>query len=218
MGYYPVLIRLEGLTVLVVGGGRVAERKVESLLEAGAKVEIVARELTEGLQSLVKEGKIKHLGDFFCADFIDSAILVIAATSDKELNHRVSEAASARKVLVNAVDQPEDCTFIVPSVMRRGDLIVAVSTSGKSPALSRKLRKLLNSSFGEGYERFLTLMGGLRRRVIGLGLTQEENSAIFHALVESDLLDALAAKDNARAVAILDDILPPGVTYKDIIS
>jgi precorrin-2 dehydrogenase/sirohydrochlorin ferrochelatase len=217
MGYYPVLIRLDGLKVLLVGGGKVAERKAMSLLEAGASVGLVARDLTAGLASLVEHGRLTLLGPQFEEALLEGAILVIAATNDKELNRRISAIARRRGILVNAVDQPNDCTFIVPSVMRRGDLIVAVSTAGKSPALSKRIRGFLEEKFGEEYRVFLCLMGALRERVIAAGLPQEKNAAIFDALVDSELLNAISCNDVSRAAMILSEILPGDVSFKDLL-
>lgn len=217
MGYYPVLIQLDGLKVLLVGGGKVAERKAMGLIEAGASVGLVARELTAGLASLVQQGRLTMLGRQFEEAFLEGAVLVIAATNDKGLNERISAVARRRGILVNAVDQPKDCTFIVPSVMRRGELIVAVSTSGKSPALSRRIREFLEGKFGEEYRVFLCLMGALRERVIAVGLPQEKNASIFEALVDSELLNAISCNDVSRAGMILSEILPKEVPFRDLL-
>jgi len=217
MGYYPVFLQLEGMTALVVGGGAVARRKVETLLEFGAKVSIVSRELTPELRTLVDRGDIRFLGQEMEDLFLNDVSLIIAATDDPALNHRVSQAARARGLLVNAVDQPADCTFIVPSIVQRGDLLVAISTSGKSPALSKKIRKKLEAAFGDEYAEFLALMGKVREAILAMGLPQRENSRIFHEIVDSDMIDALAHKDDEAARAILKKILPAGMDIEQIL-
>ncbi len=218
MAYYPVLIQLGGMKVLVVGGGKVSERKVEGLLEAGACVSLVAMECTAHLSYLTDTGKIKMIGMTFEESHLDGISLVIAATNDPALNHRVSSCAKAKSILVNAVDQPRDCTFIVPSIVRRGDLLLAVSTSGKSPALAKRLREVLQGQFGEEYSIFLSFMGALRERVLGLNYTQEHNSSIFQSIVDSELLNAFAVGDMARASQVLEEIVPDAVEYKDLLS
>ena len=205
--YYPVLIDLQGKKVVVVGGGQVAQRKIETLMEYGAAVHVVSKQLTPTLQGYAESGRIQSVGQEFLKDYLDNAVMVIAATDDPLLNHNVSECAKAKGLLINAVDQPSDCSFIVPSILRRGDLLVAVSTSGKSPALAKKIREDLEKVFGNEYESFLVLMGRLRKEILALGLAQEENRQIFQKLVESPVLDALRREDWRELASILSKIL-----------
>ena len=208
MAYYPIFIKLDGKTALVVGGGKVAQRKIETLLEYGASIHIISTEFTDKLKQLIEAGEIRRMGEKFENKHLDEAFLVIAATDDEKLNHEISETAQKRGILINAVDQPDDCSFIVPSIVKRGDLMIAISTSGKSPALARKLRKKLDRQFGSEYEAFLILMGCLRKEVLKIGMSQEENSRIFKKIVDSDVLEALACHDRDRAVSTLKRILP----------
>jgi precorrin-2 dehydrogenase/sirohydrochlorin ferrochelatase len=205
--YYPILVDLSGQKVVVVGGGNVAQRKIESLLQYEAEVLVVARDLTPGLSRYMEQGKITHLGREFQKDQVDDAILVIAATDDPALNRLVSTSARDKGILVNAVDQPGDCTFIVPSVLKRGDLIIAVSTSGKSPALARRVRKDLESHFGEEYESVLILMGNLRKEILSRGLGQEEKKGIFENIVNSGILRMIREKDWESIASLLSEAL-----------
>ena len=217
MPYYPILIDLQGKNVLVVGGGAVALRKIDTLLEHGARVHVIARVLTPALDTYVKEGRIKSLGQEFKDEALDAFFLVIAATDDRQLNHEIGTKAKAEGLLVNAVDQPSDCNFIVPSVLRRGDLLVAVSTSGKSPALARKVRKDLEGLFGDEYGHLLTLMGSIRSEVLSRGLSQEENRRIFYHIVDSPILDALQRADWRKAADILSGILHREVSPDEVL-
>lgn len=205
--FYPVLVDLQGKKALVVGGGKVAQRKIETLLEHGATVQVVAKELTASLEELRRAERIEFLGEEFSETFVDGVFVVFAATDDASLNRRVSRTAQQRSLLVNAVDQPADCNFIVPSVLSRGDLVIAVSTSGKSPAFARKVRVELEQSFGEEYGLFLNLMGNLRKEILRLGLSQEENKSTFEDLVTSDLLTAIREKNWDLASQIIEKIL-----------
>ena len=211
MSYYPIFLQIEGMRVLVVGGGNVAQRKVETLLESGASIFIVSKELTPKLKRLVDNGDVRFLGEEMKDEFFDDAFIVIAATDDKDLNHKVSMSARRRDLLVNAVDQPEDCNFIVPSVVRRGDLLISISTSGKSPALAKKIRELLEAQFGDEYGAFLNLMGGLRKEVLALGLSQKENRQIFQEIIAGGIIEALALNDWEEIESTLTRILPPNV-------
>jgi precorrin-2 dehydrogenase/sirohydrochlorin ferrochelatase len=175
----------------VIGGGSVARRKVETLLEYGAEVHIVSKALAPELREHVAQNRILHLGEEFKERFLEDAFMVIAATDDYALNRQVSHKAKEKRVLINAVDQPEDCTFIVPSILRRGDLLIAVSTSGKSPAMAKRVRETLERDFGDEYGAFLRLMGHLRREILERGLSQRENRQLFQDLVNSDLLELI---------------------------
>jgi len=206
MSYYPIFLDLKGKTALVVGGGVVAQRKIETLLEHGAKVHVIAKDLTPELARLVEAEKVEHMGEEFRENHIDKAFLVIAATDDAALNRQVSRSAQEKGLLINAVDQPEDCNFIVPSALRRGDLRIAVSTSGKSPALAKKVREDLEEHFGNEYESFLVLMGKLRKEILSRGLSQKENSRIFRELVGSPILEAIGREEWGQVASILKRI------------
>ena len=214
--YYPVLLDLAGKKVLVVGGGNVARRKIMTLLEHGALVGVIARELAPPIAALVEKGEVRYAGPDFSETSLDEVFLVVAATSDVSLNRRVSEAAQRRGLLVNAVDQPSDCNFILPSVLRRGDMVVAVSTSGRSPAFARKVREDLEGHFGEEFESFLTLMGNLRERVLAQGFPQASNKEVFEKLIASRLLDSIRDRDWEQAASIVSEILGSSFSAEDV--
>ncbi len=218
MSYYPILVDLEGRKVIVVGGGNVAERKINALLECNAVISLVAKDLTPTLKRYTEAEHIQFLGQDFIERFLDGAFLVIAATDDMHLNHEISEAAKKRGLLVNAVDQPKDCGFIVPSIVQRGALMIAISTSGKSPALAKKIRQKLSDQFGNEYAEFLNLMGRLRKEILAQGLSQQENSRIFHALVDSPALEAIAEKDWIRLTTILNKIFNNRLTQEEVLN
>jgi precorrin-2 dehydrogenase/sirohydrochlorin ferrochelatase len=166
----------------------------------------------------MEEGTIGFLGHEFREDCLEEAFMVIAATDDPLLNHQVSEQAKERGLLVNAVDQPSDCNFILPSILRRGDLLIAVSTSGKSPALAKKVREALEERFGNEYESLLILMGRLREDILSQRLSQDENRRIFHELVNSPILEAIAREDWNQVTLILNGIIPGQLSTEDVIT
>jgi precorrin-2 dehydrogenase/sirohydrochlorin ferrochelatase len=214
--YYPIFLNLKGKRTVVVGGGMVAQRKIETLLEHGADVHVISRALTPELDREVKGGRVKHVGEEFSETHLDGAFMVIAATDDADLNRRVSRAAQKRGLLINAVDQPDDCNFIVPSSLTRGDLRIAISTSGKSPAMARKVREDLERQFGNEYESFLNLMGRMRREIIARRLSQKENSRIFRELIDSSILEALGRDAWEEAASALSDIVKIAYTPEDV--
>jgi precorrin-2 dehydrogenase / sirohydrochlorin ferrochelatase len=209
--YYPIFVDIEKSEVLVVGGGSVALRKIETLLEHGAHVNVLSRKLHPALEALLSEGRIRLLGSEFTPSHLDGMRMVIAATDDKETNRRVSTAAREAGLPINAVDQPSDCTFIVPAVVRRGALTIAVSTSGNSPALAAKIRRQLETKFGVEYESYLALLGCVRKHLLRLEATSEENSRIFHELVEGGLLEAVRSGDREQVKEELRRVLPAGL-------
>ena len=216
MAYYPVMVDLTDREVLVVGGGSVAGRKIETLLEYGAVVNVVSRELSTEIKCHVDSGKVRYLGEEFSMVFLKDKFLVIAATDNAELNHRISQVAEEKGMLINAVDQPADCNFIVPSIIKKGDLIVAVSTSGKSPALAKKIRKQLNDYFGDEYELFLRMMGRIRNEVLESESDHNKNSRIFNRIVDSGLLEAVKANDINHAALILSEILGREISANNV--
>lgn len=193
MKTYPVfLVNLQDQRSVVVGGGSVAERKVRSLLQAEASVTVVSPALTVGLQRLVQEGDLEWVQREYQQGDLAEAFLVIGATDDAETNEQVWQEAVERGVLVNIVDDPARCNFIVPSLVQRGDLCLAISTGGKSPALAKRLRERLEAEFGPEYAAFAALLGDLRERVKASYPDATERKNLFYRLVDSDILELIA--------------------------
>lgn len=163
MNYYPAFLDLRGKRAVVVGGGRIAERKILSLIEAGADVTVVSPSLTERLRQAKDEGLISHLSRSYRKGDSRGSFLVIAATDSEETNSRVAGDAPA---LLNVVDVPSKCNFIAPSVVRRGPLLIAVSTSGTSPALSRYIRKELEVKYGREFSQYLRFVRKMRSKAL----------------------------------------------------
>ena len=218
MHYYPIFLDIEQKKVVVVGGGSVAQRKVENLLEYGAHVFVVAERMSSSLRQLVEKGQVTLLGRNFKESHIDGAFLVVAATSDSLLNRKVAEAARKSGILVNVVDQPAECDFLVPSILRRGDLVIAISTSGKSPALSKKIRVALEKEFGQEYESFLGLMGTLRREILEQHLSQDKRRRLFQKLVDSEILEKIKEGDWKAISTVLSGILGRQISRTDVLN
>jgi precorrin-2 dehydrogenase/sirohydrochlorin ferrochelatase len=163
--YYPVFLNLQGRKCLVVGGGHIALRKVSTLLEHGASVTVISPRLCAGLRKLAGDGSIKVIDRAYRRGDMKGVHIAIAATSNHGINLGAAEEAKKRGVPVNVVDDPVLSDFIVPSIMRRGSLAIAVSTSGKSPALARKIRSRLEDEFGKEYADLVIVMEETRRRV-----------------------------------------------------
>ena len=165
MKYLPVFLKLEGRSCLVVGGGKVAARKVAMLLRAGAEISLVAPALCDELEKLRESGRILHTEREFHDEDIDGMVLVIAATDNETVNRQVSIVADSHRIPVNVVDTPKLCSFIVPSVVDRSPVQVAVSTGGASPVLARLLRARLESFIPSSYGRLAVLVDEFRHKV-----------------------------------------------------
>ena len=198
MRYYPLCLNISGKRCVVIGGGNVAERKVERLLSCGARVEVVGKALTPVLAAWKGEGRIVHREADYGDSCLSGASLVIGATDDETVNGRIAKDARTRGIPVNIVDNPALCDFILPSVVERGDLLIAVSTGGKSPALARKLREELEGIYGLEYAVLLEILGELREKVIAAGRSSAENRECFAAVVRSEILDDIRQKAWAK--------------------
>ncbi len=203
MKFYPVFLRVAGRRCVVVGGGEVAERKVDALVAAGARVSVISPSLTAGLQERLRRAEIEHIGRTFRAGDLRRSFLAYAATDDETLHPLIAREAEEAGALLNVVDQPEWCTFIVPSVARRGDLTVAVSTGGSSPALARRVREDIERGLGPEYERALDVLARLRAYLRAVAMSSAERQQILTRLVASDLLERVRNADAAGVDRLL---------------
>jgi len=195
---FPIFVKLDGRPVLVVGAGTVAEQKIRGLLTTGAKVHVVAREANPAVQELADDGAITLAKRNFRKSDLDHAFLAIVATSSHKLNQEIFREAQRRSILCNVVDVPELCDFYYPAVVRRGDLQIAVSTSGQSPSLAQQIRRRLETQFGPGYARWVTELGKTRRRVLASDLHPEQKRRLLHSLASQEAFEALL-KNNSLA-------------------
>lgn len=163
MGYYPIFLELAGRPCIVIGGGAVAQRKVEGLMAIGASVTVISPALTDRLEGLVSEGRIRHVRREYAPGDLAGYQLAFVATDDGGVNEAIAREGRERGVWVNAADDPAHCDFILPSVLRRGELVVAVATGGASPALSRAIREELEAYFGEDYTALAEVVAEARR-------------------------------------------------------
>ena len=166
MAYYPIFLELERCPCLVVGGGEVAYRKAAALVSCGATVSVVSPRLGHGLRRLAKQGKVRWRRHTFALGDLNGVQLAVAATDDQPVNEQVSRLARRRGIFVNVVDQPKLCSFIVPSVVRRGKLVLAISTGGASPALAKWIRRDVEKRYGSEFGRLVKGMATVRGRVL----------------------------------------------------
>lgn len=207
MRYYPVQLDIRSRPCLVVGGGAVGTRKAEGLLACGARVTVVSPEASGRLRELAAAGRLRLLERPFRPEDLAGVFLVIGATDDEPLNRLVSEEAGRRGILCNIADRPEACNFILPAVVRRGDLTIAVSTAGRSPALAKRLRLELERQFGPEYAELLRILGALRRRLLARAHAPEAHKPLFERLVASDILERIRRGDREGVAAVVAEIV-----------
>jgi precorrin-2 dehydrogenase/sirohydrochlorin ferrochelatase len=196
---YPIVLNLSGRRAVVVGGGEVALRKARTLADAGAHVRVVAPKLVAGF---TEDGRFECLAARYERHYLEGARVAVAATDDEAVNRQVARDARAAGVLVNVVDRPELCDFIVPAQVRRGDLVVAVSTGGAAPSLARRLRERLEKEFGPEYATYLAVLREVREDLKRRNLAPEVRRRLFERLTEDDLLAAAHQGTDALRQAI----------------
>lgn len=161
---YPIMIDLMGKEITVIGGGKIAYRKVNNFLEFGYEVTVVSREFIEDFKKI--ENKIKIIKDEYSEIYIKDSFIVVAATNNKKVNESIGMFCRTNNKLVNVIDDPKLSNFIVPSCVKRGDLVISISTGGKSPSLASKIRKDLEIQYDDSYEEYLILLGELREQIL----------------------------------------------------
>lgn len=192
MKYYPVFLDIRDKKCVIVGGGEVAARKAERLLDCGAKVFIISPKLTPELAALKEKDVISHIPSEYNDNLMDGAALIIGATDDEKTNAQISHDAQGKGIPVNIVDDPQKCDFILPALVQRGDLAIAIGTGGKSPALARHLREELEVKYGKEYETLLNILGNLRVKMVkneGIGKDWFESllaAGILHSVKEKN--------------------------------
>lgn len=190
---YPIMLSLSGCRCLIVGGGPIAERKLRSLLQAGAEVTLISKEFTAGIVELGLRPDVVLCRQPFDLDCISTEIqerytLIIAATNQAEVNTQIAEQANAYGMLVNVVDQPELSSFILPSVVRRGKLVIAVSTGGASPSAARKIVKEIDKTYGDEYETYLDFLSETRLLIQNSVKNKEARQILFKEMLAWDLM------------------------------
>lgn len=205
--YYPVYIQLQGQPCVVIGGGTIAEGKVDGLLAAQAHVTLVSPNVTLHLHDLAAQHRITYIAREYKPGDLNGAFLVICATDQAEINHQVWEEATAHRQLVNVVDDTARCNFIAPSILRKGDLTIAISTSGKAPALAVRLKERLQRELGPEYARFLELAGELREPLAQHVPDFETRKAVWYELVDSEILEHLARGEEAAARELISRVV-----------
>ena len=197
----PIFLKLEGRSCLVVGAGHVALEKIRSLLTAGAKLRVVAPKALPEVRALEERGQLEWVARAFEEDDLEGTFLVIAATDAPEVNHAVYQAAVARQILANAVDDPPFCDFYFSSVVRRDSLQIAISTAGESPAVAQQLRREIDESLPEDVGPWLSELGKLRREVLATHPVGPQRKELLHTLAQREICTSNSCPTRVLAAA-----------------
>ncbi|MFO7803981.1 MAG: bifunctional precorrin-2 dehydrogenase/sirohydrochlorin ferrochelatase [Desulfovermiculus sp.] len=210
MSYFPAFFDLSQRPCVVIGAGRVGRRKLQRLLHCRAHPLTVVEPYPDPdlIRELEGHPDVFLLRREFDPGDIQDAFLVVASTSDAQLNASIGRLCREKDILCNVVDEPQLCSLIWPSLITRGDLGIAVTTSGASPALARRIRKDLEAEFGPEYALWLDLLKMLRPGIIARRGPQGDNAAVFRTLTQEDIYQAISKKDGPQLLALLEERLP----------
>lgn len=183
--YYPMMVNIEDKRITVIGGGKVAYRKAKNFISFGYTVEVIAPDVIEEFKNI--ENEIILTKDFYKEDYIKNSFIVVASTDNKNLNQQIGLYCKENNKLCNVVDNPSLSSYIVPSIVKRGDLVISISTGGKSPSLSAKIRNDLEERYNNDYEEYVNLLGTTRNKVLEKYENKVEKRKILNSLISMNL-------------------------------
>ncbi|MGC2367579.1 MAG: bifunctional precorrin-2 dehydrogenase/sirohydrochlorin ferrochelatase [Candidatus Sulfotelmatobacter sp.] len=198
---FPMFLKLEGKRCLVVGAGKVGEPKIGGLIDTGACIHVIALEASDVVHGWARDKKIALELRAFVPEDLEGMALAVVATSSRPVNETIYQEAQRRGVLCNVVDVPEYCDFYYPAVVRRGDLQIAVSTTGQSPSLAQKIRQQLERQFGPGYAQWVAELGATRKLVLASDLDPQRKRELLQSLASREALEAALTEQSASKVA-----------------
>ena len=192
------------------------ERKVKTLIECGAKVTVVTVHASEYLQSLASKGLINMQIKGYESSDLEGKFLVIGATDDEHINHEISQDAARLGILCNIADRPKECNFVLPAIVRQGDLVIAISTSNKSPAVARRIRQMLEKTFGPEYSVLLNLMGAIRNKLLAESKSPEAHKRLFERILDEGLLEMIRDHRAEDIDTLLQQVMGEGYTWNEL--
>jgi precorrin-2 dehydrogenase/sirohydrochlorin ferrochelatase len=195
MRYYPVFLHLRDKKAVVIGGGRIAERKVLTLIKAGSKVTLISPEITDRLERLRKKGLLTYIKRNYRKGDLKDAFIVIAGTPSEQVNKKIARDA---RHLINVIDNPSEGNFIVPSIVRRGPLTIAISTEGISPAMAKAIRKELEKQYDSEFGRYLKFLESMRKKALNEIKDKKERERFLKSLASKEIFNILRKKDTKR--------------------
>jgi len=196
---FPIMLNLENRECLVVGGGEVATRKVADLLACGAQVKVISPLASAQIENWATTGSIHYEQRAFNEADVDGMMVVISATNDNLVNQQIALTCRRKGIMVNVVDDPPNCDFFIPAVVRQGSLMITVSTDGKSPLLARRIKEQLEETYGEEYYHLVEILGEARQIIKESVADIENRKRIFADLVDGNLLELIRSRGPEQA-------------------
>ncbi|VEN72847.1 Siroheme synthase [Candidatus Desulfarcum epimagneticum] len=218
MKYYPIQLNVKDRRCLVVGGGSVGARKAATLLECGARVTVVSPDAREKIADMAQNHLLVLKKRPYRESDLNGVFLVMGATDHEDLNRKIHADASGRGILCNIADRPELCDFILPAIVKKGDLIISISTSGKSPAFARHLKEEMEKTVGDETAAFLELMGAVRKKLLSQAHEPEAHKPLFNRLISGGLPDMLRRNDIPAVNALLKEVLGEGYEWESLMT
>ena len=208
MEYFPVFIDLQNKNVLVIGEYKVLEFKINKMIEAGAKIKYLSDFIPEKIEKYINSGKVHLIQDQFDEKYLEDIWLVVCGSHDLELKKKIRKASTDRKLFCNFVDEAPISSFISPSVISKGDITIAISTKGKSPALNKYLKKEIMKTIGDEYSKFLDILGKMRKKVIDKIPGQKRRSELFDKIVQDKtVLNLIKSKNFLKAEELIEEMI-----------
>jgi precorrin-2 dehydrogenase/sirohydrochlorin ferrochelatase len=217
MVFYPINLNIAGQLCVVIGGGAVATRKITSLLLCDARVRVISPEISPEIKLLIDKNNLEWVPRFYMTGDLQEAILAFALTDSPEVQCQIATEAKEQGIPVNIADDPGACTFQTAATIRRGELLITISTGGGSPALAATIRKELELRYGPEYGELVKLLSEIRQLTIGQDSSQEQHKLLFTRILQTNILSLLKRKDWQQLHEQLHEILPPAINAKDIV-
>ena len=217
MAFYPINLNITGQLCVVIGGGAVATRKITSLLLCDAKVRVISPEISPDIKQLIARDNLEWIPRGYMTGDLQGATLAFALTDNPDVQCQITTEAKEKKIPVNIADNPGACTFQTAATIRRGELLIAISTGGGSPALAATIRKELELHYGPEYGDLVKLLTEIRQLTVGQDSSQQQHKLLFTKIIQTNILSLLKGKEWQLLNERLNEILPPEIKATDIV-
>ena len=217
MAFYPINLNIAGQLCVVIGGGGVATRKITSLLLCDARVRVISPEISPEIKQLLDKNNLEWISRIYMTGDLQEAILAFALTDNPEVQRQIATEAKEQGIPVNIADNPGACTFQTAATIRRGELLITISTGGGSPALAATIRKEMELHYGPEYGDLVKLLTEIRQLTVGQGSSQEKHKLLFERIIQTNILSLLKKKEWQLLQEQLYKILPPEIKAKYIV-
>lgn len=214
MAFYPINLNISGQLCVVIGGGGVATRKINSLLLCNARIRVISPEISSAVQEFINTNNLEWIPRTYMTGDLRGAALAFALTDHPEVQHQITTEAKELGIPINIADNPETCTFQIPATVRQGELLISISTGGGSPALAASIRKELEQHYGPEYGDLVKLLTAIRQLTVGRDLSPETHKSLFERIMHANILFILKNKEWQLLHEKLLEILPQEINVK----